>query len=196
MLHAAVIFVLCFLLVIALYIINSLSRNQCPPLNTVSTPPPLVLGPYSAPVQDPITQRDVAVIQNTLYPPVSRDTRNNTIRLLQEPRLQPDPLNEDTFQLIGYLINREDKNDVWKLLAQRTDRTRADFYAQSSNKNIDVKIPLTPEVAKAADGSSMRPFRDIYDLPDAVIMSHPMFSPNMVYDIVSLPRAPLGSGYF
>lgn len=195
MLHAVVIFSLCVLLAIALFIIHSMSRNQCPAPSNASSTAPLVLGPYTAPVQDPITQRDVAVIQNTLYPPVSRDTRNNTLRLLSEPRLQPDPLNNDTFQLMGYLISREDKNDVWKLLGQRTDRTRADFYAQSSNKNIDVKIPLTPEVARAADGSSTRPFRDIYDLPEAVIMSHPMFSPNTVYNIVSLPRAPLGSGY-
>jgi hypothetical protein len=125
---------------------------------------------------------------------VNRDSAINTRRLLQEPRLVPDSDSSDTYRLVGYLTNREDKGDVWKLMARLTNRSQADFYAQSSNRNLDIKIPLTSDVVKSMDSSS-HAFKDIYDLPSAVMIQHPMFSNNVIYDVVVLPRAQLASGY-
>jgi len=142
-----------------------------------------------------IVERDRAVMQDPLYPPVSRDTVDNTMRLQNERRLQPDsPDSGDTYQLIGYLINRDDKTAVWKLMARSKNRGQADFYVHSSNTNLDVKLPLNQEIAKPADGSSTRPFRDLYDLPESVLINHPLFGKS-VYDVSLLPRANLGSGY-
>jgi hypothetical protein len=167
-------------------------QSKC--MSGVPTAPPQVVGSYTRP-QDLVVSRDRAVVENVLYPPVSRDTRDNTLRLLSEPRLLPDRDDSDQYQLVGYLTNSGDKSDVWKLVARSRGRSQADFYAQSSNRNIDVKIPLGDQVAKSADGSNTRPFRDMYDLPDAVVINHPMFESNAVYSVVRLPRAELGSGY-
>ena len=171
--------------------------NQPPPLPCPPCPAPTIVGPHT-PVQtrmNIVESRDRAVLYDTLYPPVSRDTTDNTTRLLREPRLMPDRDSTDTFRLIGYLVNSNDNEDVWKLLARQTTRSQADFYAESSNRKLDIKVPLTSETARAADGSNTRPFRDIDNLPDAVTITHPMFKQGAVYNVVQLPRSSLGSGY-
>ena len=198
-----VICVLSVLLAFALYLIYKMSMRpvqQCAQVpNGGSSAQAVIMGPHSSHAQNlskAVEARDRAVLTDVLYPPTTRDTHANTVRLLQEPRLIPDPLEQhDQYQLIGYLINQTDKDDVWKLLARSRGRSQADFYAQSSNKNVDVKIPLTHEIARSADGSNVRPFRDIYDLPEAVILDSPMFSKNSVYNILQLPRSQLASGY-
>ena len=93
---------------------------------------------------------------------------------------------QSAYMMIGYLINTSDRSDVWKLMALRIDRRQAEFYVESSNRKLDVKVPLTYENAKSADGSGIRPFRDIYDIPDLMIINHPMFNQNQVYEFVKL----------
>lgn len=200
MLIAITISTLCILLLVAMYIIFKLSQQQ----SAAACLPCQVLGPYT-PLQsiqptksrEDVVARDRAVLEDTLYPPTSRDTVDNTVRLMHEPRLHPNLDNTDSYSQVGYLVSRNDKEDVWKLLARVTNRSQADFYAESSNRKLDLKVPLTHEIASSADGSGgSRAFRDIYDLPDAVRINHPMFDASAVYDVVQLPRSKLASGYW
>lgn len=189
-------FILAIVVIVTLQILVILRQDKCKPAPQYCT----VVGPHSPYLlyqkeNDSIIDRDRAVMQDPLYPPVSRDNVDNTLRLLSEKRLRPSSYDSnDTYQLIGYLISKDDKTAVWKLMARSKNRGQADFFVQSSNTNLDVKLPLTHEIAKPADGSSIRPFRDIYDLPEAVLLNHPLFG-NSVYDISLLPRAQLGTGY-
>ena len=146
-----------------------------------------------------VVNRDNRVLQDPLYPPVSRQDVAGTVRLMEEPRLQPisktSLYESDRYRLVGYLINPTDKTDVWKLFARDRDGgRRADglFYVTSANKNVDLKIPLTSEMI---DG---RPLRDLYDLPESVKIKHPMFA-QVPYTIAALPNSDLqdmASGYF
>lgn len=193
----AIIVVLTVLLAYAMHTIQTL-KVQVP-----SCAPCPIIGPYTpAPNATPtlsngrrVDLRDRAVLQDTLYPPVSRDTRDNTANILSEPRLHPTRDSSDTYSMVGYLVNRGDKEDVWKLIARAANRREYEFYAESSNRKLDLKVPITSDIAKSADGSSTRPFRDIDDLPQAVRLNHPMFDATAVYDVVQLPRAKLASGY-
>lgn len=193
----AIITVLSGLLAYALYMIQTLkvlvpTCAPCPIIGPYTPSTPILANVPSSNIVD---IRDKAVMQNSLYPPVSRDTRDNTTNILNEPRLFPNRDSSDTFRLVGYLVNRNNKEDVWKLIARMENRHESEFYAESSNRKLDLKVPITPEIAKSADGTSTRPFRDVYDLPDSVHMSHPMFDALAVYDVVQLPRAKLASGY-
>jgi hypothetical protein len=196
-----IIVILSILLILAILtiVIGSSRQKNCPVVTsckvqqTMIDDPDVVASGGAQPAVQPAT-RDIQVLSDPLYPPVSRDSAINTRRLLQEPRLYPDADSSDSYRLVGYLTNREDKGDVWKLMARLVNRSQADFYAQSSNRNLDIKIPLTSDVVKSMDSSS-HAFRDIYDLPSAVMIQHPMFSNNVIYDVVVLPRAQLASGY-
>lgn len=189
--------VLGVLLLVSLVIIYELANKPAP-----VCPPCQIMGPYSqmpSTVPDPIVARDRAVLSDPLYPPGTRDHAVGAERLLREPRLHPRMSSDyphDSFQVVGYLINQEDREDVWKLMARYTNRSRsAEFFAESSNRKLDMKVPLTRDVAKAADGSNIQPFRDLDTLPSSVTIKHPMFREGAVYEVVELPRTQLGGGY-
>ena len=147
--------------------------------------------------RDAIRERDVRVLNDPLYPPINRQDADSTRRLMSEPRLQPtasSSYNSDSYRLVGYLVNSQDKSDSWKLFARQSQpprRSLADFYAEPASRDTaGLKIPLSTQ-----DGVTSPRLRDIYDLPDQVTIKHPMFQPGVHYIIVQLPSSDLASGY-
>jgi len=183
------------LIVLLVQIILLLSKDKKPQTCTIVGPYTPITETIPSTPENIINARDRAVLKDPLYPPVSRGTSENTIMYMQEPRLHAVNTNTvDSFQLVGYLVNREDKMDTWKLIARTIRRGKAEFYIQSSNTQLDVKIPITQDIAKSIDNRG-NPFKDIYDLPTSVILDHALFS-GTIYDVVKLPLAELGNGYF
>lgn len=123
--------------------------------------------------RDNIYKRDRAVINDPLYPPLNR----NSIDF------------HDTYRHIGYLVNEETKDDSWKLFARSKNKNQAQFYASSIDNNIDLKINLTDDMIR---GNKLR---DLYNLPDHIIVDHPLFSSNL-YTIVENPQTDFSSFYF
>lgn len=169
----------------------SQATMQCPVVG-----PHSVIVPTRAQQADAVRERDVRVLSDPLYPPINRQDADSTRRLMGEPRLQPaynNPSN-DTYRLVGYLVNAQDKSDSWKLFARQTQpprRSLGDFYAEpSSRDSAGIKVPLS-----GTDGITTPRLRDVYDLPQEVQIKHPMFQADTPYVVVQLPSSDLGSGY-
>jgi hypothetical protein len=141
---------------------------------------------------DPVITRDERVVSDPLYPPLSRQSTDNTRALLSEPHLIPVRPNDshDSYRLTGYLVSQEDRNDTWKLFAREKHSNRGDatFFVSSANRNVETKIPLTPEITAPR-------LRDLYSLPDQIHIQHPLFDTRHPYTVVQLPPADLASGY-
>ena len=138
----------------------------CPPC-----PPPM----QCSTVTDAVVTRDRAVVNDPLYPPLNRQVRM--------PREQ-----EDTFRLLGYVVNPTDKEDAWKLFGREKRRHVGEFYVSPANKNVDVKITLTNDMI-----SSPTKLRDLYDIPSEIRINHAMFQQDVSYNIIVNPQAELGS---
>lgn len=158
----------------AYFYIRSISSASCPPC-PVPPPPscPVITQKTQPPQQDPVSVRDRAALADPLYPPLNR---------------QPRFAEEDTYRMVGYLVNPGDKDDAWKLFAREKRRGIGEFYVSSANKNIDVKIPLTNEVV-----APPTKLRDVYDIPSEIRLNHPLFASNVTYQIIVNPQAELGS---
>jgi len=127
-------------------------------------------------IQPPLEVRDRRVDSDPLYPPFQRE-RVHTM---------------DTFRPIAYLVAEEDnggRGDVWKLYARERARGGyADFYAVSADRQFDAKVSLTDE-----NVISRPKLRDVYNLPSEVRITHPLFKPNMTYQLVEYDRADWGN---
>ena len=127
-------------------------------------------------IQARLAERDRRVDGDNLYPPLSRE------RVLER----------DTFRPVAYLVAEEEqgaRNDVWKLYARERSRGGAsDFYAVSADRQFDAKVALTDENVQ-----SQPRLRDVYNLPTAVQIRHPMFRPNTTYQLVEMDRADWGN---
>lgn len=152
---------------------------KCPPPPTC--PPTPVCPPCSSlpakDVIDPITQRDRAVNNDPLYPPLNRMTRSSGYS------------GEDTFRFIGYMMNKMDKEDTWKLYGREKRRGQGEFYVTSTNKNNDIKIMITSEMIVGGNR-----LKDIYDIPEEIMVKHPMFAPTP-YAIIVNPNADLSASH-
>lgn len=132
-------------------------------------PLPMNMIPWS---RNTIEKRDRAVLNDALYPPLNRNSLNY----------------EDTYRLVGYLVNEESKSDSWKLFARSKNRNQAQFYASSIDNNIDMKIALTDDILRG------KKLRDLYNLPEHVFIDHPLFSPTH-YTVVENPYTDFSSVY-
>ena len=122
-------------------------------------------------IESRVAERDRRVDQDNLYPPVSREA----------------VVVRDTYRPVAYLVAEEENKDVWKLYARERGRGGAsDFYAVSADRQFDAKVGLTDENVKPR-------LRDVYNLPTAVQVSHPMFRPNATYQVVEMDRADWGN---
>lgn len=129
--------------------------------------------------EDAVSKRDRAVNADPLYPPLNR-----------EPK-KPPFYEEDTYRLVGYLVNTNgDKEDTWKLFGREKRKGMGEFYLVSANKNMDVKIAITENMVVGSNGA--RKLRDIYDIPDELSIVHPMFS-REPYQVIVNPHADIGS---
>lgn len=127
-------------------------------------------------IQARLAERDQRVDQDNLYPPLSRE------RVL--PR--------DTYRPLAYLVAEEEtgaRNDVWKLFVRERARGgQSDFYAVSADRQFDAKVSLSDE-----NVVSTPRLRDVYNLPTQIQIRHPMFRPNISYQVVEMDRAEWGN---
>ena len=147
-------------------------------------------------INDQVQQRDLNVLLNPIYPPLARVERPIFDNLIKMNFDQSTRGSEDTFRLMGYLIN-SNKNDsdtggdVWKLFGRQTYRGSSvgEFYVSPVNDHqSDMKIFLK---------NNMMPkekIKDIYALPSEVYLDSPFFSKN-AYTINELPKSDFNSNY-
>jgi hypothetical protein len=147
-------------------------------------------------INNEVQQRDLNVLLNPIYPPLARVERPIFDNLIKMNFQQSTRGSEDTFRLMGYLIN-SNKNDadtggdVWKLFGRQTYRgsSQGEFYVSPVNDHqSDMKIFLK---------SNMMPkekIKDIYALPSEVYLDSPFFSKN-AYTINELPKSDFNSNY-
>ena len=141
----------------------------------------------TTPTTDLVITRDRQVMNDPLYPPLNRTDANSTLQFAAEPRLQAEQVRSsfDSFRQVGYLVNTQDKNDVWQLLAKEKHYRRgdADFYAISANKNMSLKVQITNDMIISGG-----PLRDLYSLPNQLVIRHAMFAQSP-YEVIELPRS-------
>jgi hypothetical protein len=147
-------------------------------------------------INNEVQQRDLNVLLNPIYPPLARVERPIFDNLIKMNFQQSTRGSEDTYRLMGYLIN-SNKNDadtggdVWKLFGRQTYRgsSQGEFYVSPVNDHqSDMKIFLK---------SNMMPkekIKDIYALPSEVYLDSPFFSKN-AYTINELPKSDFNSNY-
>jgi hypothetical protein len=187
----------------AVYYMSHVQPMACPavPMPCTQMPMPIQISPMvvqpavpmqaPTPVVDVVRERDERILYDDLYPPLGRSNNETTKRYVTSMKPQPTQDTSDTFRLVGYLVDEEDRNGTWKLFAREQHRNgRAEFYATPSNRNNDMKVVLDNAVI-----TSSEKLKDIYTIPNTITVNHPMFSSND-YKVVQLPKGELGSPYF
>ena len=140
--------------------------------------------------------RDRRVMNDPLYPPLNRTdarTFNSAIRETDQGRIYSNPRADygDTYRLVGYLSSadvgeRDAGDNRWKLFGRMKNHNQGDFYIIPANRDIDLKIPLTPEVVISER------LRDVYSLPEEMRFRSPLLN-NGVYHFVEIPKADFSS---
>jgi hypothetical protein len=161
-----------------------------------SAPAPLFPpGPYTPAHPDPVLLRDHRVLHDPLYPPLNRSTRPVAAahQELVEQRVWQVPTRpgagSDSYRLLGYYVNANDKRDSWKLFGRQVDSRgngQSNFYVVPSDRTIDLKIPFD----RTSDLVAPR-LKDLYDLPPQIHFRHPMFDPDTPYQLVEF-KMPTG----
>jgi len=106
------------------------------------------------PMTDPVYIRDNQVLNDKLYPPLGRTERPQFDLLMNFMNNQPEIFNmytrgpPDTFRMLGYLTPISGTQTIDNTLilygrAKWQNSDIGDFYATSSSKISDIKIPLT-----------------------------------------------------
>jgi hypothetical protein len=158
-------------------------------------------------LRDQVSDRDRAVINDELYPPLGRTERpifDQLINRMSTGTGMHHPLTSfggvfsyptrgspDTFRLVAYLVNTSDKKDMWKLFGRQKypGSSIGDYYAiQMDDRRSDLKITIKDEMMPRDK------IRDIYALPNEVVINSPLFNPSP-YKIIELDKADLTSPY-
>lgn len=143
-----------------------------------------------------VQQRDLNVLLNPIYPPLARVERPIFDNLIRMNFGQTTRGSEDTFRLMGYLVN-SNKNDMdmggnlWKLFGRQSYKGSSvgEFYVSPVNDHTsDMKIYLKNDMMPKDK------IRDIYALPTEIYLDSPFFSKN-AYTINELPKSDLNSNY-
>lgn len=134
---------------------------------------------------DNVDTRDRRVLHDPLYPPLDRVSRA-AIPDIRPLSSRGD--STDTFRLMAYLVNTQNKNDVWKLYGRQKHArgSEGEFYITSADRTIDIKIPL--------DRSSG--LHDIYALPSEITIKSPLFDGNATYQIAELSKTDFSSSLY
>jgi hypothetical protein len=147
-------------------------------------------------INDEVQQRDLNVLLNPIYPPLARVERPIFDNLIRMNFGQSTRGSEDTFRLMGYLVN-SNKNDmdmggnIWKLFGRQSYRGSSvgEFYVSPVNDHTsDMKIFLKNDMMPKDK------IRDMYALPVEVYFNSPFFSKN-AYTINELPKSDFNSNY-
>lgn len=141
--------------------------------------------------EDPAILRDRRVLNDPLFPPLNRTDRMtfNSVAYETKNRNINIPTNSmnDRFRQVGYIsaVSQEGEIDSgggsWKLMARQKDRNESEFYMIPTNKNYDIKVPLTPEVVVGPR------LRDIYTIPNELKFKSPLLNKGP-YEFVELPK--------
>jgi len=153
------------------------------------------LGPTLVPPVDPVNMRDRAVVMDQLYPPLGRVERPIFDQLASRVASgligYPTRGSPDTFRMVGYMINSENKNDSWKLFGRQKfpGSSIGEYYAiPIDDRKSDMKITIKDDMMPKDK------IRDIYSLPNEVTIKSPLFS-DKPYTLVELDKADLTSPY-
>jgi hypothetical protein len=146
-------------------------------------------------LRDPVSDRDRAVINDELYPPLGRTERPIFDQLINRMSTgyfnYPTRGSPDTFRMVAYLVNTSEKKDIWKLFGRQKypGSSIGDYYAiQMDDRKSDMKITIKDDMMPRDK------IRDIYALPNEVTINSPLFNPNP-YKIIELDKADLTSPY-
>lgn len=159
-----------------------------------TSPPPHV----QMQMQTHSTDRDLRVLHDPLYPPLNRTDRVTFDGVVAHSNARNLNVSThgsgDSYRLVGYLVNSSDDTkdsggNSWKLMARQKDRNEADFYIIPTNKDLDVKVPLTPEVF--AGGPR---FKSVDSVPLEVQLVSPLLN-KTPYTFVELPKGSFSDGY-
>lgn len=133
-----------------------------------------------------IDKRDHAVLNNPLYPPYDRYTRPFADDFLDYKRAgifnYATRSTPDTYRLMGYIVNSNDKNDVWNIFGRQKYRgsSHGEFYViKQCNNNVCTKIELTKDIL------NNQQINDFYNLPSTLTFTSPMFDVHP-YNVVQL----------
>jgi hypothetical protein len=156
---------------------------------------PVAVHPVIPPPIDVISNRDRAVVMDQLYPPLGRVERPLFDQLAAHVSTgmvgYPTRGYPDTFRLIGYMVNEENKSDNWKLFGRQKypGSSIGEYYAiPIDDRKSDMKITIKDDMMVKDK------IRDIYALPNEVTINSPLFS-KKPYKIVELDKADLTSPY-
>ena len=139
--------------------------------------------------------RDRRVMDDPLYPPLNRTdarTFNSVNREIDQGHIYSNPRADygDKYRLIGYLssssLERDAGDNRWKLYGRMKNSNQGDFYIIPANKDIDLKIPLTPDVIVGER------LKDVYSLPQEMRFRSPMLNAG-IYHFVEMPKADFSS---
>jgi hypothetical protein len=147
------------------------------------------------PMVDPVYIRDNQVLNDKLYPPLGRTERPQFDLLMNFINNQSGVFNmytrgaPDTFRVLGYLTPKNGEQTIDSTLilygrAKWQNSDIGDFYATSSSKISDIKIPLTQYNCN---------IRRIWDIPTEVEITGPMLGGK--YDFTELPKPDLTHPY-
>lgn len=149
-------------------------------------------------ISGPIIQRDRRVLEDPLYPPLNRSI--HPVADAHQGMVQARAMNVptrpevDTYRLLGYYVNADNKADVWKLFGRQLHSrgSQGAFYVMPTDRNQDVKIPID------SNSDIVEPrLRDLYNLPTEVRFKHPMFQADASYQFVELKTGdPVSALYF
>lgn len=134
-----------------------------------------------------IDERDTNVVYNDLYPPLNRPTKPIASDYLMYKTSGlfdvKTRYSDDTFRLIGYLINSNNKNEKWNLFGRQkySGSSQGDFYVvQQCNSNGPcTKIDLNDDILTSGR------IRDYYNLPNKLTFNSPLFDVHP-YDVIQL----------
>jgi len=144
---------------------------------------------------DPVYIRDNQVLNDKLYPPLGRTERPQFDLLMNFINSQSGIFNmytrgpPDTFRVLGYLTPKDGVQTIDSTLilygrAKFPNSDIGDFYATSSSKISDIKIPLTEYNCN---------IRRIWDIPLEVKIKGSMLPG--VYEFTELPKPDLTHPY-
>ncbi len=163
--------------------------------NPLFLPSMVPLPPSLIPPVDPVNIRDRAVVMDQLYPPLGRVERPIFDQLAARVATgmigYPTRGSPDTFRMVGYMVNSENKNDSWKLFGRQKypGSSIGEYYAiPVDDRKSDMKITIKDDMMPKDK------IRDIYALPNEVTLNSPLFS-DKPYKLVELDKADLTSPY-
>ena len=142
-------------------------------------------------------ERDLRVLRDPLYPALNRthavvyeDVAELTRkRLINQPTSRGYDRN-DTYRMIGYMVNEEDPTcKQWKLFGRTKDRNKGEFFMTPVDKTLDMKIQITDDMMKSGDK-----LRSLDDIPSEVSLTTPLLS-ETPYKFIELPKSDFSDEY-